>query len=225
MRLKHSYLIFLVLASCSTAPVEQEPNPKVYYKRNMKGKVNNIPFQGTIVVPKYHHYNFEIETLGKNNDLVKFETCGGERFFEDVKDKFKFGYELKSGIDDRRICYFRFTALDRKKEKHSFGIMIVVNPIYWKLSAYLKCNLEEGPVGAGSICEAPMGKTQRISFTEKVIAPKDPGCLEGKLIDEYTYEYISPNRECEIVFRSKETLHEHLHVAIGYEEVLFKEVR
>lgn len=192
----------------------QDLKPEVFYQRDLKIKVGNLSFDGYGVAPEQIEYKLKLFPPA-DADYVLLETCNREVRANDQGDEFEYNYKPIIGLETKASCPMNITVLD-EDQVHSFGFLAFEDSAY-KLSAYLKCNGDEGTVNAVSACQSKQNLKQRISFLEPVKASPEVGCDKGHWIDNQTYEYSMPYGQCVILFQGDSGA-SHIHFTIGYKE-------
>jgi len=96
-------IILLTLVSCVSAPVRQELNPDVIYKKDMILNIDGHEGEGVLVVPQKEVNEFHVEARG-NLDLLTFTTCHREETAESAWN-----------VSERRVWLFK-RKIDKKRE-------------------------------------------------------------------------------------------------------------
>lgn len=221
-------LCIIIFTGCAGAP-PQTLDPKVYYKRDMKLKVNGYQGEGTLVVPKKDIYKFDITAKGRL-DLFVLNSCHREIVKEAAGSKGIFNGPRRAKFDfkpvplemDGTACPLVLTGLEAKKGRHSWG-MVIMEHESLQLNALLSCNGSQENTHGVSLCQAKTGLIQEITFPEKVLVALEDVCIQMKSEDEKTFRFKMPNRECSFRFVTKSGTEKwHLLMTIGYEQILIR---
>lgn len=220
-------LLSTVLVACSS--VQQQLDPKVFYKRDIQIDINGSTFEGVTVVPYASKYDLVLTAKG-DLDLILLRSCHREFTGEKLssgwfsKNKFKYTYVPVLGLEDDRVCPLRIDAYESAKGRHSWAFIDFTNPKY-QLRYELSCNGSVGlAIGVG-VCQAKKGTAQRVRFWEPVrfAAPKPDGCAVPVKNGDW-YEIDASLGECLYHFDSKDGKIGRL-TQVGYEGVLVREAQ
>lgn len=244
MKINNFYLLIaLFLAGCSTTqdggsiklPSHQDPDPKVYYKRDMKIKYDKKEYIGTVVLPKGDSYDLNFKSKGKL-DLFTFTTChreitnehaGTTGFFESKK-QIGLKYTPSPKHEKKGACPIQVAGYDLKG-KHSFAYLDIDTDGY-TLSATIHCNGQQYRSNGVTICQSKFGLEQSITFDVEVdfMPSANPykNCknLIYKTVNYKEFIYEIPARECGFVFIEKTSTKKHKLNTIGYEKILIREL-
>lgn len=220
IKTKLSYLCLLLALSCVSAP--KQLNPKIYYARDLKLNVNNSKGYGTLVVNQSDEYEIKIKSPGKMS-LFILETCHREIPLEDIGKREKMIILPVKGIENEPFCSrIKISAFDKKKGKHSWGVIVTKHPMF-TLPAKYKCNGREFISNGSTICQSKENKKQVIEFDTPVNIYKQE-CEDLERVSDILFEYKMPNRECVYTFQEKrEPYRRHYLLTIGYERYPIRE--
>lgn len=220
-------LIFFV--GCAT--VQQEPDPKIYYKRDMSIKVDGKKNIGVATLPYKSKYSIEFVAKGPL-DLFTFTTCNREHTQEEAGSFFnknKVKYDYVPNELEKVACPIKAGGYDIVG-KHSWAYILkdLPQPL---LPAQILCNGQSWRSNGTTVCQSKEGLLQRISFdVEVVFSPeaairKECQEIDFENKDDKVFTYTMPNRECIYSFMEKKEPHkEHALATIGYEEILVREL-
>ena len=223
-----SALALTLLCSGCASLIDQKLSPAVFYKRDMKMRINGVAYRGVAVPPRAEVYDLELETVGEIN-MLTITSCHREDIFEEPSkgwfkagNKFKYTYRPLKGIEDGRGCLLDVGSYEKGKGRHAWGTVDFITDTE-TLLATTTCDgavLRTGPV---SICQAKAGLTQRIKFDQRMKVSPDKGCEVLRTTDELLYEYEMPKEECVFYFGSKDGAY-HRHTTLGFESVFVRDV-
>lgn len=212
-------LVALVLAGCST--VEFTPEPKVYYKRDIRVEVNDEWHSGAFTVSKQVSYKLKIKAAD-DNDIVLLRTCAREQYSEDEGGTWKVTYTPIDPEERSPACPLRIYSLDAKG-KNAFGFMVLQDPEKFKLPVYTRCNGRHTFQTGVSVCQTKEGLLQALVFSEDVvIEPSAPHC-DFKQSTGREFVFGTPNRECSWAVVGLESGKEMIHWSLGYEKLMLRE--
>ena len=212
-------ILLLLIPGCGSVPVKLDP--EVYYQRELEIEINDDEGEGYMVAKEAIHYEIKVKASGKN-DLILIRTCNREYKAEDEGGKFKYKYTPIDGIETRAECPMEITSLD-KKGKHACAFVAFEKQSSYGLTAYVKCNGEEGLTNGVSVCQSKMGLIQEIVFSEPVRFSPSEKCVIPNGVNGMRFRFKMPRRECQYLFRGEVSGKEHLHYTIGYEQSLIRE--
>jgi len=219
------YIALLIFTGCET--IGQSPtalNPNSIYVKNMPMTVNGKIGTGVISVPVANSYRIDI-TLESKPEIIRFYNCHRELILEKTALtglKQSFYLAPLAGIETDGFCPIYIDALDLSGINAS-GIIEVQNELL--KSAVFCGGAVSNNVGV-SICQARVGLSQRILFTEEVIFEK----LDGACSDLIPLSHMSgfdvtvSKGLCVYTFYSKKSDSFHRLVTFGYTDVLLKSV-
>ncbi len=220
-------LALLGLFSCSSL-VTQELNPDVIYRRDIEVTINGQRFIGTGVPAKADKYEMIIKARGVIN-MLTISTCHREQQFE-FKDPTwfqkgnvaKWVYVPVRGIEDSKGCMMEIGAFEKKKGRHGWAAIDFLNG-FESVPATLQCDGVTRAVGPVSICQAKFGLVQKIIFDRKMkVAPDRDDCKVLRTIDEKTYTFQMPDKECTYYFGDINGKFHRL-TLIGYQSILVRD--
>jgi hypothetical protein len=218
----------LVLSSCASL-VSQRLSPDVFYKRDMRMKINGKDYVGVAVPPRADSYEIEIETVGDIN-MLTVTSCHREQVFEEptkgwfkAGNKFKYSYRPVKGVEDGRGCLLDIGSYERNKGRHQWASVDFVT-MTETVPATLTCDGEVRQAGPVSICQAKAGLVQRIRFDRPMRVSPDEGCKVMATADEFVYEYEMPRSECTFYFGDKDGNFHRL-TTLGYESIFVRDVK
>lgn len=217
-----SIVIPLLSTGCATSHPVQKLNPAIYYRHDLRVKVNDKKFNGIGVIPlaKDNRYKLEIEAPGKM-DLLIIATCAGELPKEMVGYDYETTISMSDDFELRDSCLLRIEALEDKKGRHSWGIFDFQTKEE-TVPATMYCNGNKREVVGVDICESKEKLWQKIVFKEQMeLATIDDRCSLGKNVGS-EFEFRMPNRECVYYFRELHGTEVFRLTLIGYEEILVR---
>ncbi len=213
------------LFACSTASFQQDLDPDILYKRDIKIQINNKEYEGATVLPHARTYNLLLTPKGEL-DLVLVTSCHREYSVEPSssgvfsKNEFPYSYTPVPGLEDVPSCSLRVNAYEKDKGRHSWAFIAFEHEDL-TLPATLKCNGKISSFNGVSVCQSKEGLIQRIEFREIVRAwsPEKCGSVgkRGKI-----FEFPISLGECQYTFEAKDKKR-HTMTTIGYEGVLVRE--
>jgi hypothetical protein len=217
----------LALTSCASL-TNQKLDPEVFYKRDMRMKINGVEYRGVAVPPRSEVYDFELETVGDIN-MLTVTSCHREDVFEEptkgwfkANNKFKYSYRPLKGIEDGRGCLLDIGSYERTKGRHSWATVDFVTATE-TLPATITCDgvvLKTGPV---SICQAKAGLTQRIRFDQPMKVSPDKWCEANMRTENgLLFEYEIPDGECTFYYGAKDG-RLHRHSTLGYRQIFVRD--
>lgn len=212
MRFYPLSVLFLGIAGCASGQILPLSR---FYPRDAQLSVNQVKGSGVVVAPLSNSYEIEGKTSG-DLDVLTISTCHREIVLEDEGKDFRYMYTPILGLEDD--CPVVITGLDKKKEKHSWGFIDFEHPDY-QLPAEIYCNGSKITSRGVSICQAPQGTIQKITFIENVKAGEE--CpIKEKTGKEFTFEMKV--RESVCVFYSGSTSRAHKMTTLGYDQILIE---
>jgi hypothetical protein len=217
----------LTTSGCSTVSAGLEDT--TFYRRDIAFKVNGQKAVGAIVVPRASSYKIEGEVEGSFDFLI-VRSCHREYTAEREGGHFSYLFEPREGIESNRACPLEIRGAEKGKGRHSFGFIDFENDRDL-LPAKLECNGEVRDAGGVSVCQAPHGLIQRITFPVDVIF--EPGSVGCDLIERKpgetdpaprkVYEFKMPVRQCLFVFMETGAAHRtHRMMSLGYEATVVR---
>lgn len=210
------YLIFLLLASCST--VSQIPvTGNHFYKRELKVTVNGKSCVGVCVVPKASSYKIKVEA--DRIDYLSFESCHRKISVEDQSDMWEYSYTPQ---DLENNCSVEIVSLDKKNAKNGFALIDFESDDF-RMPANVSCDGKTNLViGGTSICQSKAGLLQSIEFTDNVkVYPTDQCPLKGES-DGKKFVFHLVKGPCIYVFGSKNGFHKL--TTLGTEDKVLQEL-
>lgn len=220
---KLSTLGALISALFSCAQVDQRLDPQIYYKKDMKVRVNGYVGNGVLVVPKSSEYDIKAWFKGEG-DLVTMSTCHREVEWEDLGSREEFKFKPVKGMEDNGKCLMELAAYEHKRGRHSWAIIDFENTLF-QLPALVKCNGSTYNSRGVTICQSKEGLYQQISFPEPVTFSKLSKCEPLPISnDGKVSKFKMPNRECTFIFKGKETGRLHKIMLVGYEEIIIRQL-
>lgn len=229
--MKILFFLLLIITSCKT--INQELDPKVYYKRDIKIKYDDKSYNGIAVLPYILNKNYEVEfeSNGKLN-LFTITSCHREEVYENEYNNFnskkiELGFSLNPEFE-KEGCPIQLGAYDLKG-RHSWGFIDYKTGAH--LSAIIDCNGKKYLSTGVTICQSKQGLIQSITFKHEVVfSPESQLRKECKNIsyettDNKMFVYAIPNRECVYEFMRKDKPEEvHRLTTIGYEKIKLNEL-
>jgi len=214
--------VFFLMA-CSS--FQQDLDPEIFYKRDIKIEINGQEYEGVTVVPQAPVYNLLLTPKG-DLDLVLVTSCHREYSGEALggglfsKNEFPYEYIPVSGLEDVPSCSLRVNVYEKDKGRHSWALIAFEHGDL-TLRAVLKCNGAVKTYSGVSVCQSKEGLIQRIEFDEIVRAWSPPGCVSvgkrGKV-----FEFPISLGECQYSFETQDKKR-HTMTTIGYQGVLVRE--
>lgn len=210
-----------ILSSCSMPSIKQPIDVNVFYKRDMSLTVNGKTGVGVVMAKKADRY--EINGISKGDlMLLSMRSCHREITQENAnsaKRTFMLDYWPVPGLEDNN-CVVELGGFDSKHGRHSWGVIDFEDPD--GVVGYTRCNGGNSS-GLSTICQAPAGLKQEVSFDEEMEVAQNRGCDFGSLPKKSrVFHYTMPKRECVLAFVSASGK-THRHVTVGYERVLLRE--
>lgn len=224
-------IIFLFLFVSCVSTSSYQLDPATFYRHDLCFKVKDQKFCGVGVLPYQDKYEIEVRNDGQLN-YFSVTTCHREETSENP-DSGIFRAEGKTEIkyypklEKDKTCPM-YVSVYNRTARHSWGMIAFENPRF-QLEAIIHCNGTIKKYKGVSICQSREDLIQRIEFDEAVTvskgisgpAQRDKDCPELKRIDEKTFEFNLPYRECRYAFKGKDKIH--TFYGIGYEEIVIKE--
>lgn len=208
-------ICYLLIAGCSS-PV-QKLDPSVFYKRDMKLKVNGQEGVGAVISRRAGQYEIEIDSFGEI-DILMLHTCHREV----EKKERKFIYRPMPIEQTDVSCPLMLSAYDKKKGQHSWGLIEFEHP---KLSLPAKshCNGRVEVTKGVSVCQSFAGSIQEIHFKKAVLAPEKDVCLVLKSVDSRVFRYKMPKGLCTFRFLTQSGDEQwHRLTTIGHEKMILR---
>lgn len=216
----YAFLLTLAFISASCGSLPKEPDPKIYYKRDIQITVGDKVSRGTMVLPAQDKYKVELKSPGKM-DLLTVASCHREYQKEEVGYEHGWTYAPVKGIEDQVACPLQINGYDKFKGKHAFGY-VAFERVDKPLKATILCNGETMQANGVGICQARQGLQQKISFESDVrVASRDRCFWPADKGREFVFT-IS-NRECQFLFKEAQGEKEFVLDTIGYEEILIRQ--
>lgn len=225
--MKAFLVLALLLTSCAT--VNQPMNPSVFYRREMKIKVNDYEGTGTLVVPKADKYFMSIEANG-DLDLFTLTTCHREEAIENASNsgmlrsdrKRSFTFRPVSGVETKGPCPMQMAGYEQDKARHSWGLVDFESEES-TLPAIVRCNGKEYQSRGVTVCQSRQGLIQQIQFPVPVLTSQKASCPPPKSTDGKLFQFEMPGKECFFVFMEAGTSSRiHRLTTVGYESILIK---
>ncbi len=224
-------ILVLALTGCASL-TNQKLDPEVFYKRDIRLKVNGVEFRGVAVPAPASEYKIEIETVGDIN-MLTLTSCHREEIFEEptkgwFKSNTKFAYTYRPipGIEDGQGCVLDVGAYERGRGRHSWATIDFVTPAD-QVVAELTCDGHVFRAKGVSICQGKQGLTQKIRFPERVKVSDrvDERCAVMRTTDDgKAWEYEMPRGECAIYFGTRDGRLHRL-TTLGFESVFVRDER
>jgi hypothetical protein len=209
------YILFILLISCATVqpPFDTEAFKNGLYRKEVVLSVDGKTGLGALTVPKKEKYDIWLSSLG-NMDLFRITTCHRETILKGVGFKGNFlgigkndkltniKYSPVKDIEDNGTCPVEFGFYEKKKGRHSWGVLIIESNNLL-LPSTTKCNGETLENSGVSVCQSRAGLIQRIVFSEAVVfqIPKNGCKYDFKITDNKVFEYRMPEGECMVYFQ------------------------
>lgn len=216
-------LLGLLVAGCTTTV--QKPNPDLFYKRDLKMKVNGVQGTGLLVVPRAEKYRVFGESSGKL-DLLTLTSCHREHSSENEGLDFEYDYKPNPGIEDSDACPIKIEGNEKKKGRHSWGFIDFEGPDAI-LPATVQCNGSTSKANGVSACQSRADLIQVIEFDQEVRVWPDKGCeLNGKPGEQRGKRFEFKIRRGECVYAFLEAAGQgrwHRLTTLGYEAILIRE--
>ena len=215
------------MVGCASLEATQELNPKVYYKNDIKFKVNDQSGRGTLVAKAAKKYLIDIETPGKI-DLIKITSCHRQESTEDIPSgwfskgrKYQYSYIPNDPVETSGSCMIRVEAYEAGVQaRHSSGVIEFETP-QEALEAVVLCNGKNDKAHGTAICESLEGLEQSIKFSKPVLMATEDRCSFSVPMDKMTFNWQMKNRECTYAFESFDGERFRLQT-IGYEEIAIR---
>lgn len=226
-----------------TRDVNKHGEVGTWYRNKVKRKFRlfrkdrryqEIVMCGVGVLPEDISYDLEITHSSKLN-FFAMNTCHREITTENPdrglrKKNGVINLDYKPTLEKGKACPLYLAAYNRQG-RHGWGTFAFEDSKY-QLPANVECNGDEIYFNGVSICQSRYGTLQKITFPEEVIAAKPVNgpaqrkkdCPELNTVDNKTFEFILPPRECFYGFIGKESLKSHKLYTIGYEEVIIRDL-
>lgn len=224
------FVSLMALSACVS--VSQKLDPAVFYRHDICFKEEKTKFCGVGILPYKDKYKIKVMSYGQL-DFFAMATCHRE----DTTERPDKGIFKKDGntkieyiptIEKDKTCPLYVSAYN-KNARHAWGMIAFKNPRF-KLMSTVHCNGEIAEHEGVSICQSRYDLIQKIVFNEEVKISKGVSgpsqrkedCPELKRIDEKTFEFRIPNRECRYAFIGIESRKIHTLYTIGYEEIIVR---
>lgn len=215
-----AYLLSLAFISVNCAGLQKEPDPKVYYKRDLRLQVGDRVSRGTLTLPASSQYKIELKSPGKM-DLLTISSCHREYQKEEVGYEHTWTYAPVAGLEDQAACPLQINGYDKNKGKHAFGY-ISFERLQNPLKAKIQCNGESFEANGVGICQSRQGLQQKISFESEVRVIARDAC-NWHLPPGKEFVFSLQNRECQYLFKETQGQKEFVLDTIGYEEILLRQ--
>lgn len=215
------FFVFSLLAaftSVSCGTTIKEPDPKVYYRRDIEIDYADKTYRGTAVLPRLNSYKLGFKSSGEMN-LWILSSCHREVQKENVGYEHNYTYNPIAGLEDTAQCPLQIGGFDKHYGKHSFGYISFENPEL-TLKASLTCNGESWQANGVAICQAREGLLQRIAFDRPVKVVSSEKC-DWHIQKSSDFMFPVKNRECQYLFESDDK-QRFLLDTIGYEEIFLR---
>lgn len=207
--------------SLTTPSVRQELNPKIYWKRDLKVKINDYESNGTLVIPRAESYAIDIDPPG-SKDLVVMKTCHREHEAEKLGFWKKLHFTPMPGIEDTGMCYLEIAVFELREGRHAWALIDIESDRF-TLPHRVKCNGNQYNSNGTTICQSKEGLLQEIVFPEPVTFSTEAKCPPLPSTDRKTYRFKMHNRECVYVVKGDSGRLAKL-TLIGYEKLLIREL-
>jgi len=209
-------LLFLVVGGCALSR-PQELDPKIFYKRDMRVKIEHKERLGTVVSNlKKNTYTIETQSPG-NGDLYLYRTCHRETVMEGKGKKVKFKFTPLPGIEDQGNCFLEIASFE-KKGRHSWAMVDFLHGRFG-LPALIRCNGRQYPSIGVTICQSRAGNIMDISFYKNQTLVSDNAKCGSLKSDNggNSYRFKMKNRICTYIFKEKGGFRLHKLTTVGYE--------
>lgn len=223
------YLILsLLLSSCASQGIQQL-NPEIFYKRDMTLNVNGIKGEGTLVIPRYQYYNFDVIAHG-DLDLFTLDTCHREIAVSDAGDHGIFGNKrhvnfnlaLDEGIETGSSCPVRMGGYEKIKGRHSWALVDFEDEED-TLPAEIKCNGVDYSSNGVTVCQSKEYLLQQIIFEVPVVVSPTAACPMPDAPDKKTFTFPIAPKECVYAFTEIAQPHRtHRLTTLGYAAILLR---
>lgn len=217
-------IAYLITTGCSMPQPVKYDEDKTYARR-ARLEVNKLKGVGSIVVPRAAKYEVTAES-DVDMDFLLVTTCSREHEVMGAGDSFRYTYIPAPGVEDNRPCPLRFSAVEKKRDRRTVGVVEFQDPAY-ALPAKLCCNGACGPVLGVSVCDSAAGLVQRMEFSAPIeMNTPDPACklYAVYLKGAHAIEFKTPRGECNHVIREASAPGRiHRLTTYGYDEVEPKE--
>lgn len=221
----YPFLFIALFSGCvtlTTPEIKQELNPKTYWKRDLKIKINGTEAIGILVVPRSDSYTIDIDPPGAK-DLVVMKTCHREQEAEKLGLWQKLKFSPMPGIEDNGMCYLEVAVFELKEGRHSWALIDIESEKF-RLNHKIKCSGKEINSAGTSICQAKEGLIQEIIFDEPVKFSEKASCPALVSEDKKVFNFRMPNRECAYVVKGSVSGKMAKITLIGYEKLLIREL-
>jgi hypothetical protein len=202
-------LISFLLVGCATVPVRDVktfPN-----EATMPFSVDGVNYVGMAAVPRKTKQIIKY-SLPKTAERIVISSCHGAPTALNPSNPYVFEYYPVHLIEDVGLCLLKAEVASKESP-----LSLAVIDFYGEdvtMPAWVTCNRISLRVGGGSVCQAPAGLIQRITFDEAVLAEPLDGsnkieCDGGNCIYTMTKGYGG------YIFRGIKTGKDHRHTIRG----------
>lgn len=213
-------MTLLFFISCSSVKQFQEPDSKVFYKRDVSLEINGVKTTGVYAAPYAFSYSIK-GTTRATIDFLRLETCHLERTAENLKKDFLYVYE-PTAFELASACDMAIGAYDIKGQ-HAWGYVVFKRGEM--LEAYMDCDGKTTKEVGVSICQAKVGLRQQLRFDEPVkMKSESEFCTPPYTTDDgRTWKYDVSRGNCQFIFYKNSKMI-HRHVNVGYEDILIRQI-
>lgn len=221
-------LIGAILPLSCTSLIDQEINPKTFYKRDVVIDCDGKEYSGFAVLPLQDKYNCTFHFYGKV-DLFTFQTCHRHIAIEDAgkpgwikkQKRVDFTYEPAKSIEYDEYCPVEIGGYEQARGRHAWGF-IDIKTRFETLDADLVCNGERVSSQGVSVCQSMIGLLQEVRFDEPVSFVIDR-CKFPSPIEPGLYRFPMQKGRCVYAFKGLQSGKFHRLTTLGYEQVLIRE--
>jgi hypothetical protein len=213
-------LLGCIMIGCAGASVAQDLEVSRKYKRELGITVNGLTGKGYVVSKKEPQYKISIKAPDQMDALL-IQTCHREMLVEGAGREHTFTYIPAKGLEDVGSCTMRFSGVTKKRERITLGLVDFFSG--QDLKASISCSGTVTATDGVSVCQAPVGLWQEISFDEEVkfIEPSGSCATEIKS-DGKSVKYKMPASDCVILFKGSSGRY-HKANWLGFDDYVLKE--
>ena len=211
-----SYLLLILslsfLAGCASAPLAAPEIKTFPSAADLPFVIDGTQYKGMAAIPRKTTQTIKF-ALPKSAERIVISTCHGAQEFLSITSPFSFEYYPVHLIEDTKtICVFKAQVASTAAD-----LSLAVIDFYGSevtMAAWVSCNRVSTRAGGASICQAPVGLIQRITFDEAVIAEPDTACNKIEC-DGGNCTYRVAPKYCTYAFRGLKTGMYHRHLVRG----------
>jgi hypothetical protein len=166
-------LSILVVIGCNT-PVAVQEIKTFSNEANLAFSIDNVSYVGMAAIPRKRTQIIKFN-VGKSAERIVISTCHGAVTTINPPNPFVFEYYPVHLIEDTvDIC-----PLKAEVASKDAPLALAVIDFYGdevSMPSWVTCNRLSTRAGGASVCQAPVGLIQRITFDEAVMAEPDDAC-------------------------------------------------